>query len=143
MPLPFPKLSEKCETHVCLVDNHYGDERWEEVLGISRDEKDRQCREEREKLETLYHQETEEARLNSLGGFVGTIKFKTKRFGVERRKCAIDERGILVMLNESITRIITSFRPIIKDFRPPQTARDFRRHALNYYKRLTKQGWGS
>ncbi len=143
MPLPFPRLKEKCETHVCLGDNQYGDERWEEVFGTSREEKDRQCREARTALETLYHQETEKARLNSLGGFVGAIKFKTKRFGVERRKCTIDERGILVMLNESITRIITAFRPILKEFRPPQTAPDFRRHALNYYKRLTKHNWGS
>jgi len=143
MPLPFPRLREKCETHICLIDNQYGDERWEDVLGLSREAKDRQCREERAKLETLYHQETETARLNSLGGYVGAITMKTKRFGVERRKCAIDARGILVMLNESSTRIITAFRPIIKGFRPPGTARDFRRHALNYYKRLTKLDWGS
>jgi len=79
---------------------------------MSREEKDRQCREARVSLEALYHQETEAARLNSLGGYVGAIKMKTKRFGVERRKCAIDERGILVMLSEPSTRIITAFRPI-------------------------------
>jgi hypothetical protein len=102
MPLPFPKLSEKCETHVCLVDNQYGDERWEDVFGMSRDEKDRQCREERATLETLYHHETEKARLNSLGGYIGTIKMNTKRFGVERRKCAIDSRGILVSMEPAM-----------------------------------------
>ncbi len=143
MPLPFPKLHEKCETHVCLVDNQYGDERWEDVFGISREEKARECRNERTILETLYHQETETARLNSLGGFVGAVKFKTKRFGIERRRCALDERGILVMLNESITRIITSFRPIIKGRIPPKTAKDFRQHALIYYKRLAQKSWGS
>jgi len=111
MPLPFPKLRAKCETHVCLIDNQYGDERWEEVLGMSREAKDRQCREEREKLETRYHQETENARLNSLGGYIGTIKKETDRFGVERRKCAIDGRGIFVSMNPTMERIITSFGP--------------------------------
>jgi hypothetical protein len=142
MPLPFPKLREKCETHVCLVDNQYGDERWEEVFEISREEKDRQCREEREKLEALYHRETENARLNSLGGYIGTIKMKTERFGVERRKCAIDARGILVVTDHLVQRIITSFRPIYNFSLPPATNAQFKRDALAYYKKLTKHDWG-
>ena len=77
MPLPFPKLKEKCETHVCLVDNQYGDERWEDVFGISREEKDRKCRDDRATLETLYHQETDNARVNSPGGYVGAYKLPT------------------------------------------------------------------
>ena len=64
IPLSFPKLREKCEPHVCLIDNEYGDERWEDVFAMSREEKDHQCREDRTTLETLYHQETENARLN-------------------------------------------------------------------------------
>jgi hypothetical protein len=142
MPLPFPKLSEKCETHVCLVDNQYGDERWEEVFGISQEEKDRRCREEREKLETLYQQETEKARLNSLGGYVGTIKMNTKRFGVERRKCAIDSRGIFVSMEPAMQRIITSFRPILDPSQPPQTHDQFKREALTYYRRHSEKPWG-
>lgn len=112
MPLPFPELCEKCAKHVCLVDNQCGDERWEDALGISRDEKDQNCRDSRGALEVLYHQETDKARLNSLGGYAGTIKIKTKHFGVERRKCTIDDRGILVLTDQFVMRIITSFRPI-------------------------------
>ncbi|MCI0699144.1 hypothetical protein L0337_44970 [candidate division KSB1 bacterium] len=142
MPLPFPKLREKCETHVCLVDNRYGDERWEDVFEISRDEKDRQCREERAALETLYHQETEKARLNSLGGYIGTIKMNTKRFGVERRKCAIDSRGIFVAMEPAMQRIITSFRPILDPSQPPQNHGQFKREALTYYRRYIEKPWG-
>jgi len=47
MPLPFPKLREKCETHVC----QNRDERWEDVLQMSRKEKDRKCREDPTALE--------------------------------------------------------------------------------------------
>jgi len=79
MPLPFPKLREKCETHVC----QNRDERWEDVLQMGREEKDRKCREDREALETLYYQATENVRLNPLGGYVGTLKKGTDRFGVE------------------------------------------------------------
>jgi hypothetical protein len=142
MPLPFPKLKEKCETHVCLVDNQYGDERWEEVFGISREEKDRQCREEREKLETLYHQETEKARLNSLGGYIGAYKLPTDRFGIEHGKCTIDARGVFVATDQLVQRIITSFRPIHRASAPPQSHDDFKRHALMYYRQLTKRFWG-
>jgi len=142
MPLPFPKFREKCETHVCLIDNEYGDERWEDVFAISREEKDRQCREDPAALETSYHQETEMARLNSLGGYVGTVKFNTTRFGVERRKCTIDERGIFVVTDQLVQRIITSFRPIEETLPAPETREDFHKHALRYYKRLTNLNWG-
>ncbi|GEM_PF-5891861 len=142
MPLPFPKLHEKCETHVCLIHNEYGDERWEDVLGMSREEKDRQCREDRAALEASYHQETEKARLNSLGGYVGAYKHSTERFGVEHRKCTIDARGIFVATDQFVQRIITSFRPIHRASAPPQSHADFKRHALKYYKELTKRFWG-
>jgi hypothetical protein len=142
MLLSFPKLREKCETHVCLIDNRYGDERWEDVFGMSREEKDRKCREDRATLETSYHEETESARLNSLGGYVGTHEFKTERFGIERRKCTIDPRGIFVVTDQLVQRIITSFRPIDKSTVPPQNNDEFRRHALKYYKRLTNRNWG-
>jgi len=142
MPLPFPKLREKCETHVCLIDNEYGDERWEDVFDISREEKDRQCREARAALEALYYQETEAARLNSLGGYIGTIKKETDRFGLERRKCAVDARGILVVMNPTMERIITSFRPIRNESAPPQTNDQFKRDALSYYRRHAEKPWG-
>jgi hypothetical protein len=142
MPLPFPKLREKCETHVCLVDNHYGDERWEDVFGMSREEKDRKCQEDRATLETLYHQETENARLNSLGGYVGTHEIKSDRFGMERRKCTIDPRGIYVVTDQFVQRIITSFRPIFDHVHPPMNNNEFKRDALAYYKKLTKRNWG-
>ena len=142
MPLPFPKLREKCETHVCLIDNEYGDERWEDLFEISREEKDRQCRETRANLEALYHQETETARLNSLGGYVGSYKLPTERFGVEHRKCTIDARGIFVATDQFVQRIITSFRPIDKLLPTPKSHADFRMHALRYYKRLTQFHWG-
>ena len=142
MPLPFPKLKEKCETHVCLVDKQYGDERWEDVLGMSREEKDRQCREAREKLETLYHQQTDNARLNSLGGYIGVHKFQTARFGVERRKYTIDERGVFVEMDHLAQTIVTSFRPIDGTLPAPKTSHDFHAHALRYYKRLTHHNWG-
>ncbi len=142
MPLPFPRLKEKCETRVCLVDNQYGDERWEGVFGMSREEKDRQCREARARLEILYHQETERARLNSLGGYVGVHKFQTDRFGVERRKCTIDERGVFVVTDHLLQRIITSFRPIYDSSQLPLSNAEFKRDALAYYKKLTKRDWG-
>jgi hypothetical protein len=142
MPLPFPKLREKCETHVCLIDNQYGDERWEEVFGMSREEKDRKCNGDRVTLETRYHEETDNARLNSLGGYVGTIKLKTKRFGVERRKCAVDSRGVFVSMNPMMERIITSFRPILNSKRPPQNNDQFKRDALLYYRRYSEKPWG-
>ena len=142
MPLPFPKLREKCETHVCLVDNQYGDEHWEDVFGLSREEKDSQCREERVKLETLYHQETEKARLNSLGGYVGDYKIQSVRFGMEHRRCTIDARGIFVATDQFVQRIITSFRPIHRPSLPPHSDDDFKRHALRYYRKQTKHHWG-
>jgi hypothetical protein len=142
MPLPFPKLKEKCATHVCLVDNRYGDERWEDALGMSREEKDRECREERARLEALYHEETEKARLNSLGGHVGVHKIQTGSFGVERRRYTIDERGIFVATDSFVQKIITSFRPIDKTLPAPKTSADFHVHALRYYKRLTHHNWG-
>ena len=142
MPLPFPKLREKCETHVCLIDNEYGDERWEDVFAISREEKDRQCREARANLEDLYHQQTEAARLNSLGGYVGAYKLPTERFGVEHRKCTIDARGIFTATDQFVQRIITSFRPIHRASAPPQSHDDFKRQALKYYRELTKRFWG-
>ncbi len=142
MPLPFSKLKEKCETHVCLVDNQYGDECWEDMFEISRDEKDRQCREEREKLEALYHEQTENARLNSLGGYVGAYKLPTDRFGIEHRKCTIDARGIFVVTDQFVQRIITSFRPIAGFSQPPISNVEFKRDALAYYKKLTKCNWG-
>jgi len=142
MPLPFPKLHEKCETHVCLIDNECGDERWEDVFAMSREEKDRQCREARAHLEALYQQETEKARLNSLGGYVGAYKLPTARFGVEHRKCAIDARGIFVATDQLVQRIITSFRPIHRPSSPPQSHDDFKRHAMKYYRQLTKRYWG-
>ena len=143
MPLPFPKLREKCETHVCLVDNEYGDERWEDVFAISRDEKDRQCREARANLEDLYHQETDKARLNSLGGYVGAYKLSTERFGVEHRKCTIDARGIFVATDQFVQRIITSFRPIFYSSQPPNNDAEFKRDALAYYRKLTQHYWGT
>jgi hypothetical protein len=124
MPLPFPKLREKCETHVCLIDNRHGDERWEEVFGMSREEKDRKCRDERTTLERQYHEEAEKARLNSLGGYVGTYELKTDQLGVERRKCTIDSRGIFVVTDQFVQRIITSFRPIFGHFQPPINDKD-------------------
>jgi hypothetical protein len=142
MPLPFPKLHEKCETHVCLVDNQYGDERWEDVFGMSREEKDQKCRDDRATLETLYHQETDNARVNSLGGYVGAYKFSTDRFGMEHRKCTIDARGIFVATDQLVQRIITSFRPIYDPALPPTTIAQFKRDALAYYKKLTKRDWG-
>jgi len=142
MPLSFPKLREKCVTHVCLVNNEYGDERWEDVFAISREEKDRRCREDRTALETLYHQEIESARLNSLGGYIGMIKLETRRFGVERRKCAVDARGIFVSMNASMERIITGFRPILNRKKPPKTDDQFKRDALLYYRRYSEKPWG-
>jgi hypothetical protein len=142
MLLPFPKVKEKCETHVCHIDNEHGDERWEDVLGISREEKDRKCRDDRAALEARYHQETEQARLNSLGGYVGAYKLPTERFGVEHRKCTIDARGIFVSTDQLVQRIITSFRPIRRPASPPQNHDDFKRHALKYYRQLTKRYWG-
>jgi hypothetical protein len=142
MTLPFPKLHEKCETHVCLVDNQFGDERWEEMFGISREEKGRQCREERATLETLYHQETENARLNSLGGYVGDYEIQSERFGIEHRRCTIDARGIFVATDQLVQRIITSFWPIHRPSLPPRSNDDFKRHALKYYRKQTKRHWG-
>ncbi len=142
MPLPFSKLKEKCETHVCLVDNQSGNERWEDVFGMSREEKDQKCREDRARLETLYHQETDNARVNSLGGYVGTYKLPTDRFGMEHRKCTIDARGIFVATDQFVQRIITSFRPIYYFSQPPTTHAEFKRDALAYYKKLTKRNWG-
>lgn len=142
MSPPFPKLHEKCETHVCLINNEYGDERWEDVFAISREEKDRQCREARVTLEVLYHQETETAQSNSLGGYVGAYKLPSERFGVEHRKCTIDARGIFVATDQLVQRIITSFRPIHRASAPPQSHDDFKRHALKYYRQLTKHLWG-
>ena len=127
--LPFPKLSEKCQMHVCLAGNRYIDERWEDVFGIARSNKDQKCRKDRTWLENSYHRETENARINSLGSYVGTIKIKTKRFGVERRRCAIDARGILVSMDPEMQRIITSFRPIFNQSMPPKTAEQFKRDA--------------
>jgi len=138
MPLPFPKLHEKCETHVC----QNRDERWEDVLQISREEKERKCREDRAALETLYYQETENVRLNPLGGYIGTIKLETRRFGVERRKCAIDARGIFVSMNAAMERIITSFRPILNRKKPPQADDQFKQDALLYYRRHSEKPWG-
>ena len=143
MPLPFLKLREKCETHVCLVDNEYGDERWEDVFAISHEEKDRQCREARTALEALYHQEAETARLNSLGGYVGAYKLPTERFGVEHRKCTIDARGIFTATDQLVERIITSFRPIYYGSQPPHNHAEFKRDALAYYRKLTQQHWGT
>lgn len=142
MLLPFPKLREKCETHVCLISNEYGDERWEDVLRMSREEKDRKCREDRTALETHYHQETEQARLNSLGGYIGIYKLLTNRFGIEHRKCTIDVRGIFVVTDQLVQKIITSFRPIYNFSQPPTTDAEFKRDALAYYKKLAKRNWG-
>jgi hypothetical protein len=109
---------------------------------MSREEKDRKCREDRATLETLYHQETENARLNSLGGYVGALEAKTGRFGIEHRKCTIDARGIFVVTDQLVQRIVTSFRPILRSSLPPQSNDDFKRHALRYYRKQTKRYWG-
>jgi hypothetical protein len=93
-------------------------------------------------LETLYHRETEKVRLNSLGGYIGTIKKEPDRFGVERRKCVIDARGILAAMNPTMERIITSFRPIRNKSAPPQTHEQFKRDALLYYRRHAEKPWG-
>ena len=142
MPLPFPKLHEKCGTHVCLIDNERGDERWEDMLGMSREGKDRACREDFEELKQRYYAESDPARLNTLGGYVGTLKIRTARFGIERRRCAIDSRGILVSMNSAMNRIITSFRPIIRMALPPRNHEQFKRDALLYYRRFGEKPWG-
>lgn len=138
MPLPFPKLHEKCETPVC----QNRDERWEDVLQMRQEEKYRKCRDDRAALAVLYYQETENVRLNPLGGYLGTIKLETRRFGVERRKCAIDTRGIFVSMNVAMERIITSFRPILNRQKPPTTNDQFKQEALLYYRRHSEKPWG-
>ena len=75
-PLPFPGLSEKCQKHVCLMDNPCGDERWEDVFKMDADTKNKQCVQNQKALETLYDNATQQAIVNSLGNYLGRFKIR-------------------------------------------------------------------